>query len=78
MRFVLLALLLVGCASVEPEKVPVAVPVSCIKSIPPAPDFPDTDAKLRVSNDRLKAVIAGRPLHFVYEAQLLAALEACK
>ena len=81
---IILAIMLAGCsgrlASLLPKSVPVAVPVACVQQLPVKPDFPDTDEALLASSnamDRLKRLIAGRPLHFVYEAQLLAALQGC-
>jgi hypothetical protein len=81
---------LAGCAThsapppetVHEAFIPVATP--CKPILPPKPDFPDTDEKLAAiakSSDGdvawAKAVVAGRVLHFQWEAAQAAALEGC-
>ena len=81
MRLLIAALFLAGCATARPpQTVDIAVPVSCAVEVR-NPAFEDTDDALRAAADvfeRVQRMTAGRPKHFIYEAQLLAALNGCK
>lgn len=76
------------------HNLPTPVPTPCAPALGPTPDFPDTDAKLRAIDPypnpvtreqklanlfaEVKAIAAGRPMHFAWEAKQSAALAACK
>ena len=81
------ALTLAGCATapLDPQvitkEVPVPVAVKCVPNPPVvAPDFADTDAKLKAAPtefDNAKARVIGRLQRIGYEGELVAALNAC-
>ena len=76
--FLVVVLLLAGCAATVPERVLVPIPVLCVAVIPDEPEWA-TDA-LPVAAplwDLVRALLAERQQRIGYEEQLRAALEAC-
>lgn len=81
---VLLALLVIGCASSPdtPPSVEVLIPqpVACAADPGPPPDYPDNDQALAEATDifvGVQLLKAGRILRIAREAELNAALSAC-
>ena len=80
-----IALALAGCGGIEAEKprasikVDMPIPTSCIKETPKHPDFV-TDIKLNAMSayQFVTALFVDRLQRDGYEAQLEAALDACK
>ena len=80
--------ILSGCDTIQgppppPITVNIPVPVSCIKdpAALKAPDFPDTDEKLKAAPstfERIKLLVAGRLLRIAHNIKSEAALAGCK
>jgi hypothetical protein len=89
LRSAVLSILLIeaGCGSVVPPEpavtvttIDVAVPKGCPVTLPPAPEYPDTQGALNAATDIYAAtqlLLAGRKLRDRREADLTAALQTC-
>lgn len=74
-----------GCAHTSPRPVEyretkVVVAQRCSPNLGPEPDYPDTDAKLKVATDDfdwVKRLVAGRIMRIARDAQKTAALATC-
>jgi hypothetical protein len=85
-NFILIALLLCGCATTQPpgiqietQKIEIPVQTPCKAVVPPTPSF--NFDKLKLGDDifvQSQALLSDRLLHLGFEDQLLVSLKSCE
>lgn len=84
MKYILILLLLSGCASqsvkpIQVQRIEIPIAMPCITPTPQQPAF--NIPQLKQSDDifvKTKSILADIELHVAYETELLAALLSCK